>query len=459
MNNRLLMLYRFAAEVIAINRTDTRFTLDVDGWRSLSFATKTAESADAIESLFGSGAALEDLQEIATAKGVLPDGDSALLYYIERFSRARLLTWEIVDQGISLAKVEPLASGYCPRIGPVPDGSLTLSRFAFLRNTPDGMVMESGLTRAKLIFSSNGLGRLFPLLGRARSYVEDGLVGILWRLGFFEDSSQSESESRQCWEFHDLLMHESSRMNRDLPIGGTYRFKDKFLSAPAIKPPMPGEQIKLPQVDESRVEAASQSINALQRRRKSIRTYSDQPIDLHTLAEFLWRVARTTNRVDLAHSSQALLSRNYPSGGSIHELEFYIAVRRCAGLEPGFYHYDGHMHCLKHLPNTEKIALKLVEKSGQAMTLTELDDMSDVTIVVSTRLPRLAWKYERMAYRASLVNAGVVIQLMYLIATDMSLAPCANGTGDSRLFEQATGLDPLEETSIAEFCLGLPASA
>ena len=80
----------------------------------------------------------------------------------------------------------------------------------------------------------------------------------------------------------------------------------------------------------------------------------------------------------------------------------------------------------------------------------------DVTIVVSSRLPRLAWKYERMAYRASLLHAGVIIELMYLVATDMNLAPCANGSGDSRLFEQATGLDRFEETSIAEFCLGLP---
>jgi len=59
-----------------------------------------------------------------------------------------------------------------------------------------------------------------------------------------------------------------------------------------------------------------------------------------------------------------------------------------------------------------------------------------------------------MAYRVSLMNAGVVIQTMYLVATDMGLAGCANGSGNSRLFAEVTGLDPVSETSIGEFALG-----
>ena len=56
------------------------------------------------------------------------------------------------------------------------------------------------------------------------------------------------------------------------------------------------------------------------------------------------------------------------------------------------------------------------------------------------------------------MNAGVVFNLMYLVAIDMGLAPCANGTGDSRQLEEATGLDRFTETAIAEFALGLPAA-
>jgi len=133
-------------------------------------------------------------------------------------------------------------------------------------------------------------------------------------------------------------------------------------------------------------------------------------------------------------------------------------VRRCKGLEPALYHYDSHRHELVRLAGSEKIALKIVEQSGSAMGLGADDRKPDISLVIASRLPRLAWKYQRMAYRASLMNTGVVFELMYLVATDMGLAPCANGSGDSRLLQEATGIDPFEETAIGEFCLGLPAS-
>ena len=36
------------------------------------------------------------------------------------------------------------------------------------------------------------------------------------------------------------------------------------------------------------------------------------------------------------------------------------------------------------------------------------------------------------------------------------LAPCAIGNGDSRMLQEAVGLDMFEETAIAEFALALP---
>ncbi len=82
------------------------------------------------------------------------------------------------------------------------------------------------------------------------------------------------------------------------------------------------------------------------------------------------------------------------------------------------------------------------------------DGPPQILIVLTCRFPRFAWKYQSMAYRLVLMNAGVVIQTMYLVATDLGLAGCANGSGDSRLFAEITGLDPLRETSIGEFALG-----
>jgi SagB-type dehydrogenase family enzyme len=460
MTGKIELRYRFAPEVRTPARDGNRLTLDVEGWKALGFTAATPAHADAVEALAGAGATFDRLAEIATGAGSLADGQKAAAYFVERFSRARLLHWDLADETGVLASVVPLAAGYQPRTDPPPGQPLALCRFAFLRRTPEGMMLESGATRAQMRVAPRGLAALSQALAAPDVMVPDVgtpdmLAGLLWRLGFFDVAAPQEDDSRSCWEFHDLLMHETSRFNRDLPGGATYRFEGQIPAPPAAKPTMPGERVELPSIDAAALRTSSGSIDALQERRRSIRAYADRPITLAALAEFLWRVARTTVP-PFGTGSQELMGRPYPAGGAINELEFYVAVRRCEGLDSAFYHYDSHGHALVRIANSQKIAAAIVAKSASAMALQPDQPQPDVTIVVSSRLPRLAWKYERMAYRASLLHAGVAIELMYLVATDMKLACCANGSGDSRLFETATGLDRFEETAIAEFCLGVP---
>ena len=75
-------------------------------------------------------------------------------------------------------------------------------------------------------------------------------------------------------------------------------------------------------------------------------------------------------------------------------------------------------------------------------------------VVLSSRLPRLAWKYEAIAGKVSYMNAGVVLQSLYLVCTDLDLNGCAVGSGRPKLFAVATGNSVWEETSIAEFGFG-----
>ncbi len=79
-------------------------------------------------------------------------------------------------------------------------------------------------------------------------------------------------------------------------------------------------------------------------------------------------------------------------------------------------------------------------------------------LTIAARVPRVAWKYEGNAYRVVLLDAGVMLEMMYLVATAMGLAPCAVGNGDPALFAALTDCDPFEETSVAEFALSGQAS-
>ena len=59
-----------------------------------------------------------------------------------------------------------------------------------------------------------------------------------------------------------------------------------------------------------------------------------------------------------------------------------------------------------------------------------------------------------MAYRASLLNTGVVYHLMYMVATDMGLGGCAIGTTDIDLFAKMTGIEFHVESPVGQFAIG-----
>ena len=85
------------------------------------------------------------------------------------------------------------------------------------------------------------------------------------------------------------------------------------------------------------------------------------------------------------------------------------------------------------------------------------EDNLQVLLILAARFPRVAWKYESIAYALTLKHVGVVLQTMYLAATAMGLGPCAIGGGDADLFARAAGTDYYAETSVGEFLLGVAA--
>lgn len=455
MTQKAEIRHRFIPLVENVERTGDRLSIIRTDYEPLSFTPKTSRFADALLQLQGDGASWARL--IATAA---QDGDdraeAGINHYLERFCYGRLLEWTISIDGTLLATVETQNRGFGPDEVSDPPDTCELSRFSWMRRHGDKLVLESGLAPGHAILTRDGaalIGALSdPALNDpdARSFAE-----ALWRFGFCEDSEVEETPARKTWQFHDKLMHEMSRFNRQgMQAGGNYRFTEALPPPPAIKPDPEGEIIALPEVDDTEISNSSDPLFAIMERRYSGREFDDSELTLEALSTFLYRVARIDEVIE--DPVQDLLHRPFPSGGSIYEIEFYIAVRNCKGLEPGVYLYQGHHHRLIALPDSHSAAERMLLVSGLAMA--QPDDPPDTVIVLASRVPRMAWKYEAMAYRASMLNAGVILQTMYLVATDMGLQGCANGIGDSSIFAEVTGLDPFEETSIAEFALSGPAA-
>lgn len=444
MTESIRLIHRFNADVRDVRRDGDRIAIEVADWTPIRFTADSPGLADAVVAL-RTGATLAELQALCAAS----DGAARLHHCLERLAFARLLGWELCGLR-PIASVTALAGRYMPLLDAVPHGPVSFSRFAYLRRDADRLVVDSASVRARLtVHPATGAALSEVLVGDHRA-IPGSLAEALWRLGFMEDGV--ETEARRSWEFHDLMMHESSRLQREVvPIGATFRFRGVFPSPPA-RPVRRGRVVALPAADGASVGAGRASLDELQVRRRSIRVQGQSAISFAQLATFLWRVCRT--RTDRPAPTDGCIERPYPSGGCLHELEFHVAVTRCDGLDAGLYHYDGSSHVLHAVDGSAGVAGRIAARALDAMAMPAGSQVHDVIVVLTSRLPRLAWKYQGMAYRVSLMNAGVAIGLMYLVATDMGLAACATGTGDSRLFHDATGIDPFEETPIAEFALG-----
>ncbi|GLZ32895.1 hypothetical protein Lesp02_50830 [Lentzea sp. NBRC 105346] len=320
----------------------------------------------------------------------------------------------LVPLGIDAAPVEPCAD----------DMPIKLSRFALLRNDDGVLVLESPLSlyRAEL---SPELGRTVTALVQPKTLssfdnVERQVVRELVSAGLV-----GNVEDLSTWDFHDLLFHTRSRAGRhDQPVGAQYRGEEP----PRFKT-VAGEPIPL-----ATPAAVDVPFTTVLERRRSTRSYGPEGMTVEELGGLLHHAARIKDG-----------RRPYPSAGASYDLELYLAVRRCRGLDTGVYHYDPLAH-----------ALRLVrEELGElARRPADFDSPPDVLVVITSRFGRVSWKYTSIAYALTLRNVGVLCQTLYLVAASMGLAACALGSGDIAGTERLLGVPFTEESTVGEFALG-----
>ncbi|WP_295583923.1 SagB family peptide dehydrogenase [uncultured Lamprocystis sp.] len=422
-----------------------------------------------LQTLSEAGGRADDL--IALAQEAEPTAPAVSLYYLlASLERRCWLSYTLVQDGQTLATLEPMTQAF--RLVAVDDAApgYRLSRFAWTRRDGEATLVECSLGPARLRLRDGRLAAALGLLTRPQTAATlaaarpdltpatvTGLLALLASIPavFACDAAGSLPEDRdpalRQWEYHDLLFHSRSRMGRhDYPLGGTFRFLGQLPHAPALKAPAGGPRFPLPRPDPA---APGPDFFAVVEARRSVRRYGDTPLSLEQLGTLLWHSARVQSHRPAdpndARQYETTL-RPVAGGGAMHELELYLTVTRCTGLEPALYRYDPLVHELEWIaaPSADTQALL-----NGAMAAAALEVPPDVLITLAARFGRMAWKYEGMAYAVTLKHVGVLYQQFYLVATALGLAPCALGAGDSDRFAAAAGTHYYEETSVGEFAL------
>lgn len=437
-----------------------------DGW-AVRHRAPGAAARTLIQTLADQGGCTDDL--IALAQTAELTANTAPLYYLlTRLEQRGMLSYTLRQDDQPLATLEPMTTAFCLAVLDVAAPGYRLSRFAGLRRDGDGVVVECSLGQTRLRITDQRLAAALSQLAQPQTV--EALVEALPGLtpatitGFLtllasaqaifpcDDQGQIPEDvdpALRHWEFHDLLFHARSRMGRhDDPVGGTFRFVDQLPHAPAIKPASGSPRVPLPKPESV---SPGPDFFAVLDARRSLRQYGDAPITLAQLGTLLWHTARVqTHRPanpDDPRQYEATM-RPVAGGGAMHELELYLTITRCAGLEPALYRYDPLAHELEWISAPSADTQALV---NDAMRAAALQTPPDVLITLAARFERMSWKYQGMAYAAILKHVGVMYQQLYLVATALGLAPCAIGAGNSDRFAAAARTQYYEETSVGEF--------
>ena len=187
------------------------------------------------------------------------------------------------------------------------------------------------------------------------------------------------------------------------------------------------------------------SYNETIRNRKSIRRFSDKPLNLKQLGYLLW----SCTGIQRVNRNYAF--RNAPSAGALYPIETYLFTKNIEGLEMGLYHYNIKLHSLEEL-NIGDFSFSLsLACLGQEMLAS-----AQVVFIWSAIFERSKWKYKQRAYRYVYLDCGHIAQNLALCASSLGLGSCQVGAFYDDEINNIVGLDGKEESVIYLSVVGNP---
>ncbi|WP_457742880.1 SagB/ThcOx family dehydrogenase [Thermococcus sp.] len=184
-----------------------------------------------------------------------------------------------------------------------------------------------------------------------------------------------------------------------------------------------GEVVPLP---EPRLRGEMSVEEAIARRR-SVRSYVDEPLTLEELSQLLWAAQGIT-------SSKGY--RSAPSAGPTYPFEVYLVVGKVEGLKPGIYRYVPGEHAL------EMLKLGDYRKELQRACFDqEWVGNAPINIVLVAFYGRTTEVYGERGVRYVHMEAGHIGQNIYLQATALGLGTVAVGAFNDEWVASILGTD------------------
>jgi len=179
-------------------------------------------------------------------------------------------------------------------------------------------------------------------------------------------------------------------------------------------------------------------IDAIKNRR-SKRKYAHKPLTLKELAFLLWSIQGKTDQSTHIH-------RTVPSAGACNPFETYLIIQNVENLSSGIYRY---------LPIEHKLCLISTDKNtiiSSSLSCFEVNQarMQNAAVVfVCAAVPyRSEWRFGPYAYKMIALEAGHVMQNLYLAAEAVNCGVCAIAAYDQKIIDKAINVNGRDEFSV-----------
>ena len=151
--------------------------------------------------------------------------------------------------------------------------------------------------------------------------------------------------------------------------------------------------------------------------RRSVRTYTKEPVTPDDLSRLLWAAQGVT-----AGAGGGNELRTTPSAGALYPLEVYVVAGNVNGVPDGIYHYLPREHALQNVCDGDHRR----NLSECALHQSQITDAA-VDIVFAAVFERTTARYGDRGVRYVYMEAGHAAQNVYLQAETLDLGVCAIG--------------------------------
>jgi SagB-type dehydrogenase family enzyme len=176
---------------------------------------------------------------------------------------------------------------------------------------------------------------------------------------------------------------------------------------------------------------SSTSLEAAINARRSVRSFSRDPLTLAELSQILWAAQGITHPAG---------RRTAPSAGALYPLKIYAAAGNVSDLPAGIYRYEPVGHVLVRIADGDPRSAVAEAAHGQASV-----KKAAVDIVISAVYSRTTGKYGERGIRYVHLEAGHAAQNALLQAVSLKLGSVVIGAFSDDGVKRAMRLEPDEQ--------------